>query len=131
MVIGIILIFIVGIIGLRLTAGNFDTDRIEEEIRTNGGKLISKEWSPFGKGWIGEKYNRIYKVVYLDKDDNTHEAFVKTSMLSGVYFTQDKIVKQKDNQNTDSDISKNENEVLKLENEKLRNELENLKKQKY
>jgi hypothetical protein len=83
----IIVLFII----LRLSAGFFDSDRIERYVENNGGKLVSKEWAPFGTGWFGSK-ERIYKVFYNDKDGHRHEAYVKTSLFSGVYFTEDRIV---------------------------------------
>jgi len=113
----------------RFVAGNFDNDRIEQEINAKGGKLISKEWTPFGKGWVGEKNDRIYKVSYLDSEENVHEAYIKTSMFSGVYFTEDRIVKFSNSYNYRKEISEKEKGELILENEKLRAELEKLKKQ--
>jgi hypothetical protein len=88
----LIFIFIGFIILFRLAAGHFDSIRIKEEVTSKGGQLISKVWSPFGKGWLGEKNSRIYKIEYLDRDGNHRQAFVKTSALGGVYFNDDKII---------------------------------------
>ena len=90
---GVFFIFIVIAIVFRLVAGSFDGDRVEEYIRKKGWKLIDRSWDPFGPGWFGEKDSRIYQVVYEDEHGNTHKAHVKTSMLSGVYMTNDTIVK--------------------------------------
>ena len=46
-------------------------------------------WQPFGRGWFGEKGDRIYEVEYTDRDGASHSASCKTSMFSSVYFTDD------------------------------------------
>lgn len=111
---------------MRIVAGGFDGDRIEKEINARGGELISKQWSPFGKGWFGENSDRIYKVSYFDKDRNEHEAYVKTSMFSGVYFTEDKVVRYADGHKEEPETGE---DALVLENERLKAELKKLKNQ--
>ena len=91
-VFAIFAVFIVIAIVIRLMAGGMDGDRVAEYIRSQGGEMIESHWSPFGRGWFGEKNDRIYEVRYRDRLGNIHEATVKTSMFSGVYFTEDKIV---------------------------------------
>jgi hypothetical protein len=91
---------IIIIILVRFIAGGLDDDRIKTFIENQGGKMISKSWDPFGKGWFGDKSNRIYKVIYLDKDGNKHESYVKTSAFSGVYFTEDKVIEFANNENS-------------------------------
>ncbi len=76
----------------RVIAGSFDGDRVEQYIRDMGCELLDKSWDPFGPGWFGEKDARIYQVVYRDREGRVHRAHVKTSMLSGVYLTNDEIV---------------------------------------
>ena len=93
MEIGLIFLLIVIGIAVRLLAGNFDTDRIDEAIKSRGGELISKKWSPLGKGWFGDRSDRIYKVTYLDSTSNKREAFVKTSMFSGVILQKKRLLK--------------------------------------
>lgn len=91
-------IFIVGVIILaiiiRLVAGSFDGERVERHLREMGYELIDKSWDPFGPGWFGEKDSRIYQVVYRDTSGNVHQAHVKTSMMSGVYLTNDRIIER-------------------------------------
>ena len=87
-VVGIIILAIV----IRLIAGSFDGDRVEQYIREIGGELVDRSWDPFGPGWFGEKDSRIYEIVYRDREGRTHRAHVKTSMMSGVYLTNDRIV---------------------------------------
>tara|TARA_R110002072_G_scaffold165525_4_gene318776 strand:- start:19257 stop:19613 length:357 start_codon:yes stop_codon:yes gene_type:complete len=89
---GIIIGFIVLAIVLRLIAGSFDGDRVERYLRDSGCELIDRSWAPFGPGWFGEQDSRIYEVVYRDRDGRVHRAHVKTSMLSGVYLNNDRIV---------------------------------------
>jgi hypothetical protein len=78
-----------------LVARSFDKDRIREYIEEHGGRVVSISWAPFGKGWFGEKNDRIYEVVYYDKAGNQHFATCKTSFWSGVYWTEDRITYRK------------------------------------
>ena len=124
----VFLCVIVGII-VRVIAGSFDEDRIGSHIRANGGQLLSKEWAPFGKGWAGEKNDRIYLVIYLDSAGNKHEAYVKTSSFSSVYFTKDVIIEYAE-QNRREQIpfdTKNDYD-LASENQRLKREIETLKR---
>jgi hypothetical protein len=118
-----LIIAITILILIRVAAGGFDSDRIKEEIEAKGGKLISQTWTPFGKGWFGS-HDRIYQVDYSDKDGNTHRAFVKTSMFSGVYFTDDQIVEYC---NEHSALPDKNRSALQEENERLKKELLELK----
>ena len=77
---------------IRLIAGSFDGERVERYVAQNGWELVDRSWAPFGPGWFGEQDARIYQIVYRDQQGNLHRAHVKTSMLSGVYFTNDEIV---------------------------------------
>ena len=80
------------VIGIRLVAGAFDADRVEQYVQDRGWELVDRSWDPFGPGWFGEKDSRIYEIVYRDQDGQLHRAHVKTSMFSGVYLTKDRIV---------------------------------------
>ena len=86
----IIIIFVIIAIVIRLCAGSFDAERVERHIKDMGGELVDKSWDPFGPGWFGEKDSRIYEIVYRDRTGSLRRAHVKTSMLSGVYLTNDK-----------------------------------------
>jgi hypothetical protein len=83
-----------GIVLWMLTHG-LDHRRITEYVENRGGRVISINWSPFGRGWFGEKNARIYEVVYYDVEGNQHFATCKTSMWSGVYWTDDRIAHRK------------------------------------
>src|SRR5689334_21590793 len=74
----------------RLVAGGWDRDRIRSDIEARGGQLLETTWAPFGPGWFGEKSDRIYQVRYLDAGGAEHVAHCKSSMTTGVYFTEDR-----------------------------------------
>jgi hypothetical protein len=118
--------FVALAIVIRLLAGGMDGDRVRAYIEKRGGRLLSSGWAPFGKGWFGEKSDRIYEVRYLDGDGNEHEASCKTSMFTGVYFTEDRIVRSSQRPAheplADSRLSE-----LELENRRLREELRRAK----
>ncbi len=72
---------------LRLIEGRFDRSRIADYIAQGGGTVVRIEWNPFGRGWFGERKNRIYEVTYRTRQGKTVTATCKTSMFSGVYWT--------------------------------------------
>ena len=74
---------------------HLDKERITDYLRERGGRVVSISWAPFGRGWFGEKNDRIYEVVYLDQAGNQHFATCKTSFWSGVYWTEDRIAYRK------------------------------------
>ena len=121
----VVVIFIVIAIIIRLLAGSMDGDRVRAYIEERGGRLISSGWAPFGKGWFGEKSDRIYEVRYLDSEGNEHEASCKTSMFTGVYFTEDRIVRHARPATQAPDATHLTD--LARENRRLRDELERLK----
>ena len=107
---------------LRLMAGSMDGDRIDSYVRERGGKLRSKSWAPFGKGWLGEKSDRIYEIEYETRDGEVRQATVKTSMLTGVYFTDDRSVRRERTSLAPTD----EASALRAENARLKAELDRL-----
>jgi hypothetical protein len=95
MEIGLVFILLIGVaIMIRVMAGSFDGERIERYLHERGYELIDKSWEPLGPGWFGEKDSRIYEVTYRDEKGNIHRAHVKTSMLSGVYLSHDRIIQK-------------------------------------
>lgn len=113
---GLLLIFPVLIalaLAFRLLAGTLDGDRIDAYAESRGWKVRRKGWEPFGPGWLGEKNARIYKLEYEDREGSIREAHVKTSMLSGVYLTNERLVGRSD-----------EVQRLEAENAKLKARLE-------
>lgn len=79
------------VIGLWVGSMSLDKSRIEGYVRERGGRIVSISWAPLGKGWFGEQSDRIYEVVYYDRAGHQHWATCKTSMLSGVYWTEDRV----------------------------------------
>lgn len=84
------------VLAIRLLAGSLDRDRVQSHVRSGGGELLECSWEPFGPGWFGEKSDRIYEIVYRDAQGRIHRAHVKTSMLSGVYLTNDRVLSQRE-----------------------------------
>lgn len=117
----LVLIAVAIAIVIRLIAGSMDGDRIASYVRERGGKLRKKHWAPFGKGWFGEKNDRIYEVEYENRDGEIRRATVKTSMFSGVYLTGDRIVRRRE------DAAPTETDQLRAENARLAAEVERLK----
>jgi hypothetical protein len=115
-------VILLGII-IRLAAGYLDHERIRLYVEGRGGKVIEAHWAPFGPGWFGGGKERIYQVRYIDHEDNVHDAYARTSMWTGVYFTEDQIV-----QHAKLPIDDEEVESLEEENRRLRDELARLKR---
>ena len=132
-IVGIFFLFaILAVVG-RVIAGAFDGDRVEAYIQDIGGVLLDKSWDPFGPGWFGEKDARIYAIVYRDRLGNVHRAHVKTSLLSGVYLTNDQIVSERspDEGTPEAGQRAYSPEAIEQEKEQLRKrlaELEDLSK---
>jgi hypothetical protein len=92
-VIGLIAMGLALVVTIRIIAGSLDGERVERYIADRGWRLVSRNWDPFGPGWFGEKNARIYRIVYEDNEGNIHRAHVKTSMFSGVYLTNDQVIR--------------------------------------
>lgn len=115
------LVILIAIV-FRLAAGSMDHDRVRQYVESRGGTVIEANWAPFGPGWFGEKSDRIYAVRYLDQDGNEHEAHCKTSMWTGVYFTEDRIVKYAERDDREEPSLEEENRRLRAEVERLKRE---------
>ena len=102
---------------LRFMAGTFDGDRVEQYIRDMGCELLDKSWDPFGPGWFGERDARIYQVVYRDREGRVHRAHVKTSMMSGVYLTNDEIVEDAPKRSVEEEKAELRRRLAELEKE--------------
>jgi len=90
--IGVAIVVFAGIgLVIWIASMSMDKSRITEYIEQRGGRVVSISWAPFGTGWFGEKNDRIYEVVYYDHEGNQHWATCKTSMFSGVYWTEDRV----------------------------------------
>jgi hypothetical protein len=92
----LVLFVVLGVaLGGRLLVGSMDRDRIADYVTGRGGRVVSITWAPFGRGWFGEKNDRIYEVVYYDAEGRQHFATAKTSLWSGVYWTEDAVTHEK------------------------------------
>lgn len=121
--IGIVFVIVIVVaIVIRLMAGGLDHDRVRQYVESRGGQMVEAHWAPFGPGWFGEKSDRIYEVRYLDRDGNEHEAHCKTSLWTGVYFTEDRIVRSA------TPSAETKTASLEEENRRLREELERHKR---
>src|SRR5262245_10649652 len=93
---GFFVLLVIGVLSLgliiRLLAGVLDRDRIRQYVHQRGGRVRNIYWSPFGRGWFGDKHNRIYVVNYDDAQGQQHAATCKTSFWSGVYWTEDQVL---------------------------------------
>ena len=120
----IVIPLIVGVIVVvRVIAGSMDRQRIAEYVETRGGKVIEVNWAPFGPGWLSGNKERIYEIRYCDDEGNIHLAFARTNMWSGVYFTEDRIIRR-----ARPTVDLEHVESLEEENARLRAELERLKR---
>lgn len=86
-----VVLAIVVAIGIWAFSKSLDKSRITDYIEQRGGRVVSINWAPFGKGWFGEKEERLYEVVYYDKAGHQHFATCKTSMWTGVFWTEDRV----------------------------------------
>jgi hypothetical protein len=116
----LLILVCVALLGLRLFAGGLDRDRVKKYVESQGGTFIESNWTPFGRGWFGEHGDRIYTVRYVDRDGDEHEAHCKTSMWSGVYLSEDRIVRH-------APRKPDRASTLEAENQRLRAELQRLK----
>ena len=110
---------------IRVVAGAMDHERLNGYVAERGGRVIEQHWNPFGRGWFGSQNERIYDVRYEDADGNVHYATCKTSLLAGVYLTEDQIVER-----SGSTASDDRETQLERENRELREELDRLRAEK-
>lgn len=73
------------ILALRVLADRWDRARIRGFVEDRGGRVNHIQWRPFGRGWFGEKGERIYRVEFTDASGAPHAATFKTSLFSGVW----------------------------------------------
>ncbi|WP_373063155.1 hypothetical protein [Gemmatimonas sp.] len=123
--IGFIVIIALFAIAFRLLADRWDRSRINQYVAERGGTVNGVTWQPFGRGWFGEKGDRIYEVEYTDREGASHSGSCKTSMFSGVYFTDERTtsaVPPRALTGADREIAS-----LERENERLRAEIRKLR----
>lgn len=117
-------------ISSRIVAGIFDKNRIVAEIENKGGVVESIRWTPFAKGWLGSKNERLYRVMWIDRREVRHTATVKTAMFAGNYFADSVTAAGTPGPAAAGDTSDlvAENQRLQRANENLRRELEQFRK---
>jgi hypothetical protein len=117
----IIPVIVVAIV-IRLAAGGMDRGRIAKYIEDQEGQVLELRWSPLGPGWFGSR-DRIYRVRYVDRDGNEHAAHCKTTLTTGVYFTEDRVVRYA----ALPDAALDDVVALETENRRLHEELARLR----
>jgi hypothetical protein len=110
--------FVILAVVIRIIAGSFDGERVERYLHDKGFELIDRSWAPFGPGWFGEKDSRIYEIIYRDREGRVHRAHVKTSMMSGVYLTHDRVVEDTAKLSVDEEKAALRRRLAELEDEK-------------
>jgi len=62
-------LFILSIITLavviRFVVDRLDRQRIRQDVDARGGEVDDITWKPFGRGWFGEKSDRVYENARL------------------------------------------------------------------
>ena len=61
-----------------------DRSRIRKVIAATGGTVLAMTWTPFGRGWLMARAQRIYRVTFRNRAGETVTGICKTSMTSGV-----------------------------------------------
>ncbi len=116
-------------LGFRIVAGILDKQRIEAEIVGQGGEIHSIRWTPFAKGWLGSKNERLYQVLWTDRSGVRHSTTVKTAMLAGNYFADPISSATSRSKNSASEMDlRTENQRLRQEVDRLRGELDQLRR---
>lgn len=112
---------------LRFMADRWDRSRIATYVQERGGEVLDTAWQPFGRGWFGERGDRIYEVTYRSRAGATHVASCKTSMFSGVYFSEEHVISPRVPDAPPPAVLSAIN-ALKRENEQLKREVERLRR---
>ena len=83
---GLIVLFVIVVICIRVALHFFDKGRIESAARAKGWKNVTVSWAPFAPGWFFEKGERHYLVTFVDEQGNRRERYCKTGLLTGVFW---------------------------------------------
>ena len=86
----VVAVIAVAVIG-RIVTHSMDRTRIAGYAAAQGWTLTDCRWTLFGPGWLGGNRTRSYSITYVDRDGRTHQAFARTSVLSGVFLTEDRL----------------------------------------
>jgi len=120
-------LIVVAIVAIRIAVDRMDRARIRQDVEGRGGTVFDMTWAPFGRGWFGEKSDRIYRVSWADAEHVRHESSCKTSLFSGVYWT-DEVPRAGEYEPRLGRTHAEDMDRLRAENKQLREELERLKR---
>ena len=84
----VIFIAALSAVAIRIVVHFIDKSRIQREIESRGGRVLSITWNPFARGWFFEKNERHYDVSYLDRSGARLSTTCKTSFFTGVYWAE-------------------------------------------
>jgi hypothetical protein len=116
--VGVVFAVLALIVAMRVLADRLDRERIREDVGERGGLVQDITWRPFGRGWFGEKSDRIYEVAWTDAHGAGHVSWCKTSLWTGVYWSE----------NAPPTSGRRDLAALEAENRRLREELERAKR---
>lgn len=116
---GLVVVFLALAVAVRFVADRMDRERIRKDVDARGGQVLDITWKPFGRGWFGEKSDRVYLVEWADAAGASRRSWCKTSLFSGVFWTEE--------DGTAPGRGGGELESLRAENRRLREELERLR----
>jgi hypothetical protein len=117
----VILIVVAVVIRMALRSG--DGDRIRAYIASRGGHVRDLRREYFGRGWLGERNDRLYRVWYVDSDGNEREARAKVNFWGGVFLGDDTLIRAAHRPPQVADATSDQVSALRAENERLREEL--------
>jgi hypothetical protein len=89
-----ILVAIVVALAIRVALHFIDKSRIKDEIEAKGGRVVTINWNPLGRGWLLERNERHYSVTYRNRSGATISTDCKTSLFTGVYWAEGPSVNQ-------------------------------------
>lgn len=98
--------------------------RVRAYFQERGGKLIHMEHDERESSWARKYQIFIPWIRYEDRDGNLHVARCKAGMLTGVYLTDDKIIRY----GKPHEASQNVQADLQAENQRLKDEIERLQR---
>jgi hypothetical protein len=78
-----LLVVLLLIVVIRVCADRWDRTRIRKDVDARGGRVLDITWKPFGRGWFGEKSDRVYLVEWEDAARGARRSWCKTSLLVG------------------------------------------------
>ena len=81
------------IIGLVVLSFSLSRQRIAREIVGLGGRIVSINWAPFGKGFFWTPNgSMLFRVVYYDAENRLHEGHCRTDWFLGNRWTENRLM---------------------------------------